>query len=92
LPNLIARDGGVTSVGAEEDGTLTWSAEAHDVLDPGRAGTGPLIGGHAVADGALLLELSQMCSVHVDPSAKVARVGGASCLMTPRNTKPAVFT
>lgn len=40
---------------------------------------GHQIAGHAVADGALLLDLSQMQSVHVDPKNKTARVGpGAS--------------
>lgn len=35
---------------------------------------GHQIAGHAVADGAVLLDLSHMRSVHIDPAARVARV------------------
>ncbi|MCP1337890.1 FAD-binding oxidoreductase [Futiania mangrovi] len=45
-----------------------------------RAG-GHQIAGHAVADGALLLDLSQMRSVHVDPQARTARVE-PGCLLS----------
>lgn len=45
-----------------------------------RAG-GHQIAGHAVADGALLLDLSQMRSVHVDPGTRIARVD-AGCLLS----------
>ncbi|WP_050931571.1 FAD-binding oxidoreductase [Aestuariivita boseongensis] len=48
-------------------------ARAHNLLMAIRAG-GHQIAGHAVADGALLLDLSSMTSVSVDPVAKTARV------------------
>ncbi len=44
-------------------------------------GGGHQIGGLAVADGALLVDMSQMRHVHVDPEARTVRVG-AGCLLT----------
>ncbi len=41
---------------------------------------GHQIAGHAVADGAVMLDLSQMRSVHVDPHAKTARVAPGAVL------------
>lgn len=41
---------------------------------------GHQIAGHAVAEGTVLLDLSQMRSVHVDPEAKIARVAPGAAL------------
>jgi FAD/FMN-containing dehydrogenase len=48
-------------------------ARGNDLLLAIKSG-GHQIAGHAVADGALLLDLSQMCGVHVDPDKATARV------------------
>jgi len=48
-------------------------ARSHDLLTGVRSG-GHQIAGHAVADGALLIDLSQMRAVAVDPDQRTARV------------------
>jgi FAD/FMN-containing dehydrogenase len=48
-------------------------AREHGLLMSVRSG-GHQIAGHSVADGAVMLDLSHMRSVHIDPAAKVARI------------------
>jgi FAD/FMN-containing dehydrogenase len=55
-------------------------ARGNDLLLAIKSG-GHQIAGHAVADGALLLDLSQMCGVHVDPDKATARVE-PGCLLS----------
>ncbi len=53
-------------------------AREHDVLVSVRGG-GHNVAGKATADGALMIDLSAMRSVHVDPALSTVRVGGG-CL------------
>ena len=61
-PGLVVR-----ALGASDIRHAVNFARENDLLVSVRSG-GHQIAGHAVADGALLLDLSQMKSVHVDPS------------------------
>lgn len=74
-PGLVIR-----ALGTSDIQTAVNFARDHGLLMAVRAG-GHQIAGHAVADGALLLDLSQMRSVHVDPATRTARVG-AGCLLS----------
>ncbi|MGB8621945.1 MAG: FAD-binding oxidoreductase [Paracoccaceae bacterium] len=74
-PGLVVRALGTSDIQAAVN-----FARDNGVLMAVRAG-GHQIAGHAVADDALLLDLSQMRSVHVDPAARTARVG-AGCLLS----------
>jgi FAD/FMN-containing dehydrogenase len=67
-PGLVVQARGASDVRAAIN-----FARAHDLLLAVRSG-GHQIAGHAVADGALLLDLSQMTSVRVNPAAKTAHV------------------
>lgn len=67
-PGLVIRAMGSSDVRNAVD-----FARENGLLVAVRSG-GHQIAGHAVADGALLLDLSQMRSVRVDPATKTARV------------------
>ncbi|WP_343081617.1 FAD-binding oxidoreductase [Ostreiculturibacter nitratireducens] len=67
-PGLVVRALGASDVRHAVD-----FARDNGLLMAIRSG-GHQIAGHAVADGALLLDLSKMKSVHVDPGARTARV------------------
>ncbi len=67
-PGLVIR-----AMGASDVQNAVNFARDNGLLMSVRSG-GHQIAGHAVADGALLLDLSQMQSVHVDPKSKTARV------------------
>lgn len=67
-PALVAH-----AMGASDVQKVVTFARSHDLMMTIRSG-GHQIAGHAVQDGALLLDLSQMASVSVDPVAKAARV------------------
>ncbi|MDP2618768.1 MAG: FAD-binding oxidoreductase [Hyphomicrobiales bacterium] len=74
-PGLVIR-----ALGTNDIRTAVNFARENDLLMAIRAG-GHQIAGHAVIDGAVLLDLSLMRSVHVDPAARKARVG-AGCLLS----------
>lgn len=74
-PGLVIR-----ALGTSDIQTAVNFARDNGVLMAVRAG-GHQIAGHAVADGAVMLDLSQMRSVHVDPVGRRARVG-AGCLLS----------
>lgn len=74
-PGLVIRAMGTSDIRAAVN-----FARAQGVLMSVRAG-GHQIAGHAVIDGALLLDLSQMRSVHVEPEARRARVD-PGCLLS----------
>lgn len=67
-PGLVVRAHGASDVQKAVN-----FARDNGLLIAVRSG-GHQIAGHAVADGALLLDLSHMRSVHVDPASKTARV------------------
>ncbi|AML52884.1 FAD-binding oxidoreductase [Falsihalocynthiibacter arcticus] len=67
-PGLVIRAMGTSDIRAAVN-----FARKNNLLLAIRSG-GHQIAGHAVAEGALLLDLSHMQSVHVDPFAKTARV------------------
>lgn len=67
-PGLIIR-----ALGASDVRHAVNLAREHGLLMSVRSG-GHQIAGHAVADGTLMLDLSQMRSVHVDPASQRARV------------------
>jgi FAD/FMN-containing dehydrogenase len=73
-PGLVA-----TCAGASDVMQVVRFARQHDLLLAVRAG-GHNIAGKAVADGALLIDLSQLRSVRVDPKAKTAWVGPGATL------------
>jgi len=54
-------------------------ARENQLLMSVRSG-GHQIAGHSVAEGAVLLDLSHMRSVHIDPTAKIARIEPAATL------------
>lgn len=74
-PGLVVR-----ALGTNDIRTAVNFARVNDLLLAIRAG-GHQIAGHAVIEGALMLDLSLMRSVHVDPAARTARVG-AGCLLS----------
>src|SRR4051812_3941056 len=71
-PALIARCRGtadvIDAVGLARDRALPLSVH----------GGGHSVGGHAVCDGGVMIDLRPMSSVHVDPALRVARVGGGA--------------
>jgi FAD/FMN-containing dehydrogenase len=67
-PALIVRASGTADVAA----TVHFARE-NDILLTVR-GNGHNVAGNAIADGALMLDLSGMRAVQVDPAAKIARV------------------
>lgn len=67
-PGLVVR-----AMGASDVRNAVNFARENGLLIAVRSG-GHQIAGHAVAEGALLLDLSHMRSVHVDPAAKTARI------------------
>jgi FAD/FMN-containing dehydrogenase len=71
-PGLIARCTGVADVMA-----CVNFARAHNVLVSVRGGDHSAAG-NALCDGGLMIDLSCMKSVHVDPSKHIARVGGGA--------------
>lgn len=81
-PGLVLR-----AMGASDVSQAVNFARENGLLMAVRSG-GHQIAGHAVADGALLLDLSNMRSVHVDPIAKTARVEpGASLADVDKETQ-----
>jgi hypothetical protein len=73
-PALITRCTGVADVQA----AVRFGRE-HDLLVSVRGG-GHQVAGHAVADGGLMIDLSLMRAVSVDPEAKTARAAGGCVL------------
>ncbi|MFO1142461.1 MAG: FAD-binding oxidoreductase [Amaricoccus sp.] len=73
-PGLVVRAAAASDVVATVD-----FAREHGVLMSIRGG-GHQIGGLAVADGALMLDLSAMRSIEVDPGMRTARVGPGATL------------
>jgi FAD/FMN-containing dehydrogenase len=73
-PALIARCAGTADVMA-----AVRFVREHNVLASVR-GAGHNIAGTALCDGGLLIDLSAMRGVHVDPRARVARVGAGATL------------
>ncbi|MGH2739021.1 MAG: FAD-binding oxidoreductase [Actinomycetota bacterium] len=73
-PVLIVRCGVVDDV----VGTIRFARE-HDVLTSVRGG-GHNIAGMAVCDGGIMIDLSPMREVEVDPEVRTARVGGGALL------------
>jgi FAD/FMN-containing dehydrogenase len=67
-PGLVIRSLGASDVRQDVN-----FARAHGVLMSVRSG-GHQIAGHAVVDGRVMLDLSLMKSVHVDPRARRARI------------------
>jgi FAD/FMN-containing dehydrogenase len=73
-PGLIVRCGDGADVAA-----AVRFARAHDLLVAVRGG-GHNIAGNAVCDGGLMIDLSPMRQVRVDPAARTARVGPGATL------------
>ncbi len=73
-PALIARCAGAADVAA----TVRFARE-HDLLVSVRGG-GHNIAGKAVSDGGLMIDLSPMHGVRVDPASRTARVEGGAVL------------
>jgi FAD/FMN-containing dehydrogenase len=71
-PAIIAR-----CVGTADVASAVNFAREHDVLVAIRGG-GHNVAGNAVCDGGLMIDLSQMRSVHVDPKARRARAAGGA--------------
>jgi FAD/FMN-containing dehydrogenase len=69
-PALIAR-----CAGADDVQTVLAFAREHDVAVTVRGG-GHSVTGHAVSDGGVMIDLSLMKAVSVDPHARVARAAG----------------
>src|SRR5215216_6205128 len=69
-PALIAR-----CAGADDVATAMRFARERDLLVSIRGG-GHAVAGHAVCDGGLMIDLSHMKAVHVDPVARTARAAG----------------
>jgi FAD/FMN-containing dehydrogenase len=73
-PGLIVRCSGVADVAASVK-----FARENDLLLAIRGG-GHNVGGRALCDGGLVIDLSRMNAVHVDPAAKTVRVQGGARL------------
>lgn len=73
-PALIAR-----CAGADDVGTAVRFARQHD-LDVSVRGGGHSIAGHSVCDGGLMIDLSNMKAIRVDPQAKTATAAGGVLL------------
>ena len=71
-PAIIAR-----CVGTADVASAVNFAREHEVLVAIRGG-GHNVAGNAVCDGGLMIDLSQMRSVHVDPKARRARAAGGA--------------
>ncbi len=69
-PVLIAR-----CAGADDVVTAVRFAREHDLLVSVRGG-GHAVAGHAVCDGGLMIDLSLMKAIQVDPEARTARAAG----------------
>ena len=69
-PALIAR-----CAGADDVAVAVRFAREHDLLVSVRGG-GHAVAGHAVVDGGVMIDLSLMKAVRVDPGARVARAAG----------------
>jgi len=69
-PALIAR-----CAGADDVATAVRFARHHD-LEVSVRGGGYSIAGHSVCDGGLMIDLSNMKAIRVDPQAKTATVAG----------------
>jgi hypothetical protein len=69
-PALIAR-----CAGADDVAVAVRFAREQDLLVSVRGG-GHAVAGHAVADGGLMIDLSLMKAIHVDPAARTARAAG----------------
>jgi hypothetical protein len=69
-PALIAR-----CAGADDVGTAVQFAREQDLLVSVRGG-GHAVAGHAVCDGGMMIDLSLMKSVRVDPAARTVRGAG----------------
>ena len=69
-PALIAR-----CAGADDVAVAVRFAREQDLLVSVRGG-GHAVAGHAVADGGLMIDLSLMKAVRVDPGARTARAAG----------------
>jgi hypothetical protein len=81
-PAMIAHCAGVADVVQSVN-----FARDHDILLSVRGG-GHNVAGNAVNDGGLVIDLSSMRSVHVDPKARIARVeGGATWADLDRETQ-----
>ena len=73
-PALIAR-----CAGADDVAVAVRFGREHDLLVSVRGG-GHAVAGHAVADGGLMIDLSPMKAVRVDPGARTARAAGGVLL------------
>lgn len=71
-PAAIARCTGIDDVRA----AIRFARE-HDIEVSVRGG-GHAVAGHAVLDDGLVIDLSPMTDVHVDPDARTARVAGGA--------------
>src|SRR6266540_5972053 len=69
-PALIAR-----CAGADDVAEAVRFAREHDLLVSVKGG-GHAVAGHAVCDGGLMIDLSLMKAVRVDPNARTARAAG----------------
>ncbi|HEY7381066.1 MAG TPA: FAD-binding oxidoreductase [Gaiella sp.] len=82
-PALIAR-----CAGSDDVVEAVRFAREHDLPLSVRGG-GHAVAGHAVRDGALMIDLAHMSAVHVDPGAETARAaGGALWSDVDRATQP----
>ena len=85
-PMLIVRASGVADVRR----AVTFAREQE--LPVSIKGGGHNVAGHAVTDGGLMLDLSAMRAVSVDPAARTARVqGGALWADVDRETAPSAW-
>jgi hypothetical protein len=73
-PALIARP-----AGADDVATAVRFAREHDLPVSVRGG-GHSVAGHAVGDGVVMIDLSPLKAVRVDPAARTARAGGGVLL------------
>src|ERR687897_1745767 len=69
-PALIAR-----CAGADDVATAVRFAREHDLLISVRGG-GHAVAGHAVCDGGVMIDLSLMKAIRVDPATRTARAAG----------------